>query len=393
MRERSALVACLMVVALGACAGSDAPPATTVQDSAGIRIVVHDADTEVPSWTIRATKTLEGDPETPLFEIGAALRLADGRYVVADGGNARVVVYDATGSIRSTAGRAGEGPGEYVALHAVFHGAGDSILAWDRRQRRISVLTSDGAFARSFALETTDDVPFASVADVYSDGSFLATGFVQTGGGGPEAGRRIYPIPSFHFAANGDFVSTAGEHDSGESFYEIGDRGFSVWVPLFGRDSFRGAAGDRYVTAVSDVYEVRFRDPDGTLTSILRRTPRARPVTGEARARVVEHLVEEARAGQAERLRSVLKSMEVPELLPEFADLFSDPLGRVWLREYQVVPGSDAEWWAWGPDGEALGALVLPATFEPMDAGDDWILGVVRDEFDVESVVEVSFTR
>lgn len=328
-----------------------------------------------------------------MFEIGPAIKLRDGRYAVADGGNARVVFFDASGTLTSTTGRSGEGPGEFQHLTLLARGAADSLLVWDRQLRRVSVLSPTGDFAHSFSLESTEDVPFASVSGVYADGSFLATGFVDTGGGAPTTGRQIYSSPSFHFGPDGTFRSNTGVFPTSESYYEVSDRGFSVFPVLFGRQAFRMTAGNRLVVATSDRYELRFHAQDGALTMIVRRDSRDRPVTSEARRSLVERLVQASRAGQQDRLRTVLSQMEVPEYLPEFSDVFADPLGRIWVREYEVEEGPLAEWHIYDEEGLAIGSISLPARFAPSDAGDDFVVGITTDDLDVQTVVEYPIHR
>lgn len=397
MRQRKGLLVLAVVglVVQGCGLASDAGPAVTVTDSAGVRLVHHQVSRPPPSWSTvtDGVRSLEGDPDSPMFEIGSAIKLRDGRYAVADGGNARVVFFDASGTLTSTTGRSGEGPGEFQHLTLLARGAADSILVWDRQLRRVSVLAPTGDFAHSFSLESTEDVPFASVSGVYADGSFLATGAVDTGGGAPATGRQIYSSPAFHFGPDGTFRSNTGVFPTSESYYEVGDRGFSVFPVLFGRQAFRLTAGNQLIAATSDRYELRFHAPDGALTMIVRRESRDRPVTSEARRSLVERLVQASRAGQQDRLRTVLSQMEVPEYLPEFSDVFADPLARIWVREYEVEDGPLAEWRVYDGEGLAIGSISLPARFTPTDAGADFVVGITTDDLDVETVVEYPIHR
>ena len=63
-----------------------------------------------------------------------------------------------------------------------------------------------------------------------------------------------------------------------------------------------------------------------------------------------------------------------------------DPTGAIWLRPF-VAPneGDHAETWqVLGPDGAWLGGVEIPADFSVMEIGMDYVLGVYRDELDVE---------
>lgn len=391
---RYAVLAGSLVGAWGCGEGTTPALEPTVVDSAGIPIVDHpqvvisnpsSVDTDRPL-------TLEADTDTPLFEIRGAVELADGGFAVADGGNHRIVFYDQGGAIRFATGRQGEGPGEFQRLGLLARGPTDSLLVWDSQIRRVSVLAPTGEFTRSYSLETTDDVPFASVVAVYGDGSFLATGFVDTGGEPPGGGRRSYTVPSYHFSADGEFRGASGNYSTGESFFESVERGFRVFPALFATEAFRIPVQDRLLTATSDTYELRYRSRDGTTVMIVRREPRRRAVSAEARRAITDALLEDARQEQAERLEAVLAQQEVPEFLPEISDIFADRLGRVWVREFEVPGPPSVTWVIYGGDGLQLGALSLPARFEPSDAGADFVLGVMTDGSGVESVVRYPLT-
>lgn len=396
MRRSSILwVSVTLVGSVAGCADTATNGSSViVTDSSGIRVVEHSISTSPDQWEadFDGALALAEDPDSPLFDVGSALRLSGGRFAVADGGNQRVVLFDQNGTLLSTTGRPGEGPGEFQHLTLLARGVADSLLVWDRRARRVSVLSPAGDFVHSFSLEATDDVPFAAVAGVYSDGSLLATGFVDLGGGSPAQGRQAYSSPAYHFGADGRFLSHAGSFSTGESFYEVSERGFSVLPVPFGAEAFRVTAGSRLVVATSDRYELSFLAGDGAPTMIVRREARARQVTGGDREALIERIVSEARVGQREGLEKVLPTMETPATMPEFDEVFSDALGRIWVREYEVL-GSARDWNIYDGDGLAVAVVELPLSFTPTDAGEEFVVGVVSGEFDVQSVLSVPIRK
>lgn len=378
-----------VLVALG-CAEGDSPPGVAVTDSAGIRIVTHAIRQSVPRWTLSAAPAvvLGADVGADLFQVGTVLKLPDGRYAVADAGNQRVVFFDSLGVPTSETGRSGEGPGEFQHLTLLARGPSDSLVVWDRRARRVSVLEPGGEFSRSFALESTEEAPFSTVVGVYDDGSFLGMGFVDTGGGPPASGRQIYSAPSFHFDHNGRFLSHAGIFPTNETYFDTFDGGFTTYPAIFGITSHRLAAGSRLLVATTDRYEFKFLSKDGDPLMILRREPRSRPVTGSIRSAVVDALVADSRADDQERLRSVLIQMEVPDFLPEFGDILVDGLGRLWVEEYEPLHQDISEWRVYDPTGATVASIDLPGNFDPTDAGEDFVLGVQADDLGVQTVVE-----
>lgn len=86
----------------------------------------------------------EGPDEYVFAAIESVRPLEDGSIVVADGGASRVHVYDADGTFRSGFGSEGEGPGEFRNLAAAYPHPGDSILAAERFEDRLTVFSSAG---------------------------------------------------------------------------------------------------------------------------------------------------------------------------------------------------------------------------------------------------------
>src|SRR5688572_2660157 len=69
-------------------------------------------------------------------QVASAVRLSDGRIVVANGASNEVRVYDAKGKHTTTLGRTGAGPGEFQTLRMLWRLPGDSLIAYDARNGR-----------------------------------------------------------------------------------------------------------------------------------------------------------------------------------------------------------------------------------------------------------------
>jgi len=77
-----------------------------------------------------------------------------------------------------------------------------------------------------------------------------------------------------------------------------------------------------------------------------------------------------------------------PETRAAYSALRVDATGAVWLRTGRHLPPTDAspEWTVFSHAGVLLGTFTLPDRFEPFQFGGDYVLGVWRDELDVEFV-------
>ena len=120
-----------------ACADTDGAvrPQVTVADSAGVRIVQFAADIVSPDFNLsdQATITISGD-DVAAFQfhrVVDAIFLPDGELAVANAGNDQVLVFDESGQIVRSLGRAGSGPGELGALRGIAVKPPDSIAAID----------------------------------------------------------------------------------------------------------------------------------------------------------------------------------------------------------------------------------------------------------------------
>lgn len=111
------------------------------------------------------------------FSLPAVLRLSTGQFLVAPAGDpGSIELYGADGAFRRRIGRRGSGPGEFQLPGPILTDATDSIYVFDRQLRRISVLTREFTFHRSFPLPITG----VGGATMASDGNFWVQGALGT---------------------------------------------------------------------------------------------------------------------------------------------------------------------------------------------------------------------
>jgi len=386
-----AVASVLVVGATAACGDGSSPRASdpVVRDSAGVAIVEHPAGLpDEPAWTVDMGEAvhLTGD----FFQVVGAFSLSDGRIVVGNGGSREVRFYGADGSLERTVGREGEGPGEFRSMSVVRPWPGDSVFVYDWQLRRATLLDSWGELGRTFSLAVSDEVPFANVRGVHADGSMMATGFAQMGGEVP-SGRIRVPSPAYRFHPDGSLFGIHPVEPSSEGYYEALDGGFRVRTPLFARSTHLLAGPEILVEASNDSWEIRIREPTGELVRIVRRAFRPAQVTDALRREAIEREVTRV-SGEAEgdELRRTLQGMPVPDRVPAFAMVTVDRRNRIWVAEWgPEARGRDASWTVLGPDGEVVARARTPGGLTPQEIGSDYIVGVVRDDLDVERVVRV----
>ena len=253
--------------------------ATTVRDSAGIRIVENAAPPEGSrlGWTISPEPTVtigvaEGEEPYMLYGAIDAARLDDGRIVVANIGTNELRVFGAAGTHLATWGGRGEGPGEFRSLWRVEPWPGDSIIAWYAPRLGVSVFDAQGNHGRSFTLAHNEAVtPMQSFRPEYAtrDGSILAIHWPE------DADTIVAQLRG----PEGEVRSSLGTHPGMEPYiYREGERSMLFWT-IFGREPVWAAWGDLVVVGHTGSYELKAFRADGSLARIVRRdhAPRVRP--------------------------------------------------------------------------------------------------------------------
>jgi hypothetical protein len=400
MRSPGAAPVVLLLVSAGCAAGVDSGRHAIERDSAGIIIVENSGPW--PEWLVADTPDLrigvrEGDPQLQLFRVRFAARLRDGRVVVVDGGSAQVRWYGSAGDYRSSAGRQGEGPGEFRDPRSGILAPGDTLILHDSRNRRLTWLSPAETNAREEPLPGSGDV---QLLGVLGEGGLAFTRTQQT----------------FHFGTNQTYTWTrdsvaigvwspagadtlvrlaAGEHAQWLRFTN-GVPTHTMQMPLpFAHVTASGATRESIVLARSEAGQLEFLDRAGNLRRIARAGAPPLPVTGADRDRYVEFSVESARRRSSPNLSEVSTDARdrlaiLPEghVMPPFDRVLVDSEDRIWVRDWVPVwaPPVPRAWTVYGPDGRVRARAVMPAGLDPMHIDGSHVTGVTRDEMDVEYV-------
>ncbi|MFW6078356.1 MAG: hypothetical protein ACODAE_01965 [Gemmatimonadota bacterium] len=384
-------------LALGACGAGDAPPSDAVveRDSAGIRIV----ENRAPAWTAGEAWRLadrpsldigapDGPPEQQLFRVTGAVRLSDGRIVVANGGTRELKFYDAAGSHLRTVGGEGGGPGEFDNLSWLGRTRSDTLLVWDNGARRLSTFDPAGEFVSSVQAGADLSGFLALIVGVFDDGSMiLRPGESAATFMGRPTGELRDTVALVRFDRSGAPMDTVGRFAGPERFVFQRESGFSLADVFFGRETFTALRGDRLFVADSDRYEVAAYDAAGELRALVRRTHE--PVA--VRSDDVEAVRDAILAGiegeeQRRRREEVLAEAPSRETLPAIGDLVVDRASRIWLEAYRAPGVDERRWSVFDADGRWLGSLEMPVGLDVLEIGESYVLGVERDAFDVEYV-------
>ena len=399
MRKRHSIVMGVVALAtLGACAGGEGAGAGfTVSDSAGIEIVVGGGGswTDETAWRLAEEPSvhigvLEGAPEYQLFDARDARRTSDGRIVIADAGSGELRFYNQEGVYLSASGGKGSGPGEFEGLGWLRPYPGDSLLAYDYSLARVSIFDSEGRFGRSFQIQPMGEMGFVIGTDAFADGTVLARSpLIFAGGFGDGISRK--PEVFHTYSNTGELADSLGEFPGPDQFIRTGGGGgnrfIAVATPPFGRRPVQAVHGTQFFFGSSDSYEIGCYEHTGELIRLIRLDKQNRPVTQQDLERFIELRLEEIDEGESrQEARQRLADMPVAETMPAYEDLAVDAAGNIWAQEYQLEDDTESEWIVFDGTGRMLGSVMMPAGLQVTEIGEDFVLGIWRDELDVQHV-------
>lgn len=380
---------------LVACANTDAAaPAAAVRDSAGIAIVEHThADSAALTWwSLEPSPAIdvggaEVEESYSLYQVSDALPLPDGGLVVVNGGAADVRYYDAAGTHVRTSGRRGEGPGEFQRPQRLLAFPGDSVLVVDGMAGRASVLDREGVFARDFRVGSG---PGVGAVGRLSDGNLVATQnvFIATD---IANGFQRNDITFVTITPTGEMLDTIVTVAGAERTIEMNQSGgqirsIMVSSPPFSKSTVYAAKGDLLVIATQESPEIRVYGSDGALRRIVR-TGTPMPAVTEAHLdawfqRTRESMTEEQR-------QQALTRPEWPDagrVVPPYQAIEIDDAGNLWAADYDDRVSTPGTWSVYDAAGRFTARIRMPEGFRLLHAGEEFVTGVERDEYDVELV-------
>lgn len=374
-----------------------------VRDSAGIRIVESPADLELPLIDLRTGPpllrigALDGDEGEVLYRVTGAFPLSDGRLVVGNAGSHEIRFYDAGGTLESSIGGEGDGPGEFRRLAWVGPAGADSIAAFDSDGRDVTVFEADGALARSFRLADFQDpgsdeelAPRWPVMEGRLDGGSFVVGTwptVMTGSTyeGVSDDSTLY----YFIGEDGASKRTPVTVPASENWVETTETSASVMPVPLGRRTDAAVGADILWIGMTDSNDIRGYGDDGALRLIIRRDLTAQPVTPADIERYKNQQMELAADNPdwLDFLRESLERIPFASHHPLYSSIIATEQGGIWVEEYSVDSDSDeSTWTVHGPDGRPVSSARLPPGASILYVTGDSLILRREDELSVEYV-------
>lgn len=431
LQERPVLfIAVSILVGVSACEGVAPASAfrSQVRDSAGVRWVVnHESGrADTVTWNVSNEPMLrigavDGDIAYLFGGIRGATRLSDGTVVVLDGISHELRAYSPTGSHVWTAGGRGAGPGEFQAPLSLQSLAGDVLQIEDGgHDRPLSRIRYSAA--GELIEHTPIDWNLLQQSGSYTLDCRRVPRFVDDALILPEASCNIDVAERVMQSGPRRIVTTLARLRWPQAIAErLGSFATeTVWVHSFrggplvfslpmsprglfatGGDPARlaFASTNRYRIDVYDVAEARH---------LLRidRPGQERPPTAEEAdqawvrwdqevertARTVDLIHGSGRA-LVDELARARRSIPVPDSISPIEGLVIDRLDHVWVQHRTIEPSEMQTWAVYGEDGMLLTDIMLPVGIRIVEIGEDYVLGITRDEYDVEYVTMLGLDR
>jgi hypothetical protein len=376
---------------LAACVGEANQPNDTLFDPTGAQVVESSAPrwSEGQGWIVDDSDLLDltdsGTGPAHEFErVTDAIRLDDGRIVVADDGWREIRSFSQSGELISSVGRAGEGPGEFQRIQTISKWRGDSIVVFDQRLERATVLSESGG-VRTILLANLPHRPeyLCALGDSGLIGLFSSPAFQPA-----EPGAYRVPYLVIRLNAEGVFVDTLGLIEGREGY----------WAPeisgplLIGKTGHLAARGGDAVFGDADSLEYeRYRECSGSTQKVT--VPSFDLTLSDQEVEDVRQRF--LRPQDPPDVRRAVEAMPLPSSRPAYSKLLIDDEGCVWAASYRVPgePDGPRDWEVFDSAGTWLGHVRIPDRFSPLDIGGDFILGVWLDALDVQHVQIRSLLR
>lgn len=340
-------------------------------DSAGIQVVTgvpHDSAYvhEAAVLTIGAD---EGGPEYAFTEIALAARVPTGNVLVADARDLSLRWYSATGQFLFSAGRPGEGPGEFRRIAQVALTPGGGVAVFDSRLQRVTWFSPEGEYLADVAVE----LPNARMIGADADTGVVFLSYRETPSELSSAGTLVRSPVDVVDSRSGTLtrISRVAEHEQIVVLFttSAGSAGrVSYDVPL-SAPVLAGAMSTGFVIADAPNNQLVYRARDGRVLKIARVagfTPRS--ITVAERNGYVYQVVTSLNTSDQDRTRAAeraarerLAMLDSDRRLPAMDRLIVAEKDEVWVRDYN--PGAAERWRHYDSHGNLVGVVVFPKDF------------------------------
>lgn len=361
-------------------------------DSATHDLVSQDGAANPATWTVDPVPIWSLPDESMgseySFHLARGLRrLSDGTVVLINAGTPELRAFARDGKLLWRTGAAGDGPGDFRNPRWIELLPGDTLMVEDSQLYRLSYFNVAGELVRTESV--TEDLGCGTLSPGLRGGLMVTATCGSWQDREPGLYRRDRTLTLVSPSLRRGFKRLAKV--PGEDMVVLPNQhytfpAFGLAGVVAGRDSliFYGT-GEQFAVEVYSISGQRLRTIG---------LPRARePVTDELKA--------EWHAVQARRLREMIlqrggtppveegsrvREPVFKDSVPAFGEFRVDPDLNLWIGESVMSGGRPVRWTVLSAEGQWLAEVTVPERFRIWEVGRDYLLGVWRDEDDVERI-------
>ena len=331
--------------------------------------------------------SVEGSGHYQLFRVSSVLRLSNDRIVVANNGTNELRIYSPSGSFIAATGRSGAGPGEFRSINGVHAVGRDSLFVFDGVLQRVSILSSDGRFRTSLNVEPTGDpirpLRLYRLGGVLRNRNMVFVAVAFPADMRPRPITHFDSVPTLLYSREGKRLGRVAE-PLGMDIYATPTRAGDI---SFGRASSAYIHGERVYVTDGGKFEVRAYEPGKGLVSTVRDDRPTRRVAAEDVDQLIKYRVDRVPEARKAEIRRYFEEWPRAPYKPWISAIVVDSQGLLWVEEYEPYwTNTSRTWTVFDQSGRRIARLNLPQALRVSEIGKDFIIGVAKDEFDVEHV-------
>jgi hypothetical protein len=325
-----------------------------------------------------------------LFGAGleGAIRLPDGRVLVADRGDFSLRVFDASGKLVKSLGRKGSGPGEMDYLAGLWSCGGQIVVYDIGNGYRSTLFGSDLALRRSFRFGSAgpSNSPYSSACN--TTGQFVHHGWESRKDMKNGAFR---PNVLLWTSGVDTTVRVIDTIPGSERWGHFTDQGGGTRPMPLGKQPVIAIGRDRIYVGTADTYTITMYDLAGKKLGTFSKPSAQLAVTPAD----IDLAIEDEAGGRDDaaraRVRKSYEAIELPKTIPAYKAMLVDSEGMVWIRDYRRASPTLAQWTVFTSEGRQVAEVQLPLHLTVSEIGRDYVLGKFIDP--VEDIPEVRMYR
>ena len=342
---------------------------------------------------LRLRVEIVSDEEGPalFFRVSSARFKADS-ILVANSGSGEIRLFDAAGRHLRSFGGLGGGPGEFRTLGSAWSRV-DQVIATEFSPRGVVIFDAAGQYQRGVGLSQGPGVLWPTPIGVIGESIIAINGQVFERG---EMGTGLVrpPFEILTFALASGVLETYALTFPGTEFWVTVGSGQVTTKSLLGPETLYAVGSDVVYLASTDRYEVWCLSAGGEVLRVLRHEAPTRRVTNAEIRRRRSERVEQIPPGRfRDQTRRALEAMPAPDQAPVIDNLVAGSDGTLWVRTVGDTEDALRAWHVFDSAGQPTRLVWVPTELTITDAREGMVLGIWRDEFDVESIRTYDLTR